>query len=125
MAIIGVWSILTGSYEYVAFSAAFTHTSFQCVYDWIPLSKMAWCAGFGPQFWEGYRSLIPQDEGFLDRKPLYDAYHQVNCSAVFFSSRNRFSLAHTSRLRSSLSSLTITTFLGAGTLALREVIWRI
>mmetsp|Transcript_37007 Transcript_37007/g.60408 ORF Transcript_37007/g.60408 Transcript_37007/m.60408 type:complete len:367 (-) Transcript_37007:528-1628(-) len=44
---------------------------------------MAWCAGFGPQFWEGYRSLIPQDEGFLDRKPLYDAYHQLNHYNLF------------------------------------------
>ena len=39
---------------------------------------MSWCASFGAQFWEGYRSIIPQDDGFLDRKPLYDAYHQLN-----------------------------------------------
>ena len=45
--------------------------------------QMSWCAGFGPQFWEGYRSLIPQDEGFLDRKPLYDAYHQVSLFCCF------------------------------------------
>lgn len=44
---------------------------------------MAWCAGFGPQFWEGYRSLIPQDEGFLVRKLLYDAYHQLNHYNLF------------------------------------------
>jgi len=44
---------------------------------------MSWCAGFGPQFWEGHRSLIPQDEGFLDRKPLYDAYHQLNHYNLF------------------------------------------
>lgn len=50
----------------------------------VPLtSKMAWCAGFGPQFWEGYRSLIPQDEGFLDRKMLYNAYHQLNHYNLF------------------------------------------
>ena len=45
--------------------------------------QMSWCAGFGPQFWEGYRSIIPQDEGFLDRKPLYDAYHQLNHYNLF------------------------------------------
>lgn len=44
---------------------------------------MSWCAGFGPQFWEGYRSLIPEDEGFSDRKPLYDAYHQLNHYNLF------------------------------------------
>jgi len=44
---------------------------------------MSWCAGFGNQFWEGYRSLIPQDDGFLDRKPLYDAYHQLNHYNLF------------------------------------------
>mmetsp|Transcript_11413 Transcript_11413/g.18533 ORF Transcript_11413/g.18533 Transcript_11413/m.18533 type:complete len:219 (-) Transcript_11413:1336-1992(-) len=44
---------------------------------------MAWCAGFGQKFWEGYRSLIPKDEGFLDRKPLYDAYHQLNHYNLF------------------------------------------
>eukprot|EP00581_Thalassiosira_minuscula_P032279 CAMPEP_0183760842 /NCGR_PEP_ID=MMETSP0739-20130205/8019_1 /TAXON_ID=385413 /ORGANISM="Thalassiosira miniscula, Strain CCMP1093" /LENGTH=341 /DNA_ID=CAMNT_0025998875 /DNA_START=45 /DNA_END=1070 /DNA_ORIENTATION=- len=44
---------------------------------------MSWCAGFGPQFWDGYRSLIPEDEGFLDRKPLYDAYHQLNHYNLF------------------------------------------
>lgn len=37
----------------------------------------------GKKFWEGYRSLIPQDEGFLDRKPLYDAYHQLNHYNLF------------------------------------------
>jgi fructosamine-3-kinase len=43
----------------------------------------SWCAGFGQQFWDGYRSLIPEDEGFLDRKPLYDAYHQLNHYNLF------------------------------------------
>lgn len=38
---------------------------------------MSWCASFGREFWDGYRSLIPEDEGFLDRKPLYDA---VSCT---------------------------------------------
>ncbi|KAL7543202.1 hypothetical protein ACHAXR_012484 [Thalassiosira sp. AJA248-18] len=37
----------------------------------------------GQQFWEGYRSVIPQDEGFLERKPLYDAYHQLNHYNLF------------------------------------------
>ena len=44
---------------------------------------MSWCAGFGPKFWEGYRSLIPQAKGFQDRKPLYDAYHQLNHYNLF------------------------------------------
>jgi len=26
--------------------------------------------GFGADFWDGYRSLIPKDPGFEDRKPL-------------------------------------------------------
>ena len=25
---------------------------------------MSWCANFGPEFWAGYRSLIPEDPGF-------------------------------------------------------------
>jgi len=44
---------------------------------------MSWCAGFGPRFWEGYRTVIPQDEGFVERKALYDAYHQLNHYNLF------------------------------------------
>eukprot|EP00546_Thalassionema_frauenfeldii_P011604 CAMPEP_0178927020 /NCGR_PEP_ID=MMETSP0786-20121207/18908_1 /TAXON_ID=186022 /ORGANISM="Thalassionema frauenfeldii, Strain CCMP 1798" /LENGTH=314 /DNA_ID=CAMNT_0020602311 /DNA_START=154 /DNA_END=1098 /DNA_ORIENTATION=- len=44
---------------------------------------MSWCAGFGADFWDGYRSLIPKDPGFEDRKPLYDAYHQLNHYNLF------------------------------------------
>jgi len=44
---------------------------------------MSWCASLGNSFWDGYRSLIPQDEGFLQRKPLYDAYHQLNHYNLF------------------------------------------
>jgi len=44
---------------------------------------MSWCASFSASFWDGYRSLIPEDEGFLDRKPLYDAYHQLNHYNLF------------------------------------------
>eukprot|EP00586_Coscinodiscus_wailesii_P007331 CAMPEP_0172492008 /NCGR_PEP_ID=MMETSP1066-20121228/22975_1 /TAXON_ID=671091 /ORGANISM="Coscinodiscus wailesii, Strain CCMP2513" /LENGTH=315 /DNA_ID=CAMNT_0013261363 /DNA_START=241 /DNA_END=1188 /DNA_ORIENTATION=- len=44
---------------------------------------MSWCAGFGKAFWDGYRSVIPEDEGFLNRKPLYDAYHQLNHYNLF------------------------------------------
>lgn len=51
--------------------------------SWTCHIKMSWCADFGNQFWEGYRSVIPQDEGFLDRKPLYDAYHQLNHFNLF------------------------------------------
>eukprot|EP00560_Eucampia_antarctica_P008750 CAMPEP_0197826358 /NCGR_PEP_ID=MMETSP1437-20131217/3328_1 /TAXON_ID=49252 ORGANISM="Eucampia antarctica, Strain CCMP1452" /NCGR_SAMPLE_ID=MMETSP1437 /ASSEMBLY_ACC=CAM_ASM_001096 /LENGTH=352 /DNA_ID=CAMNT_0043426765 /DNA_START=53 /DNA_END=1111 /DNA_ORIENTATION=- len=44
---------------------------------------MDWCASFGKSFWDGYRSLIPKDDGFDDRKPLYDAYHQLNHYNLF------------------------------------------
>jgi len=44
---------------------------------------MSWCASFGIKFWNGYRELIPQDPGFADRKPLYDAYHQLNHYNLF------------------------------------------
>jgi fructosamine-3-kinase len=44
---------------------------------------MSWCASFGPKFWGGYRSLVPEDPGFRDRKPLYDAYHQLNHYNLF------------------------------------------
>eukprot|EP00978_Attheya_sp_CCMP212_P003550 scaffold7454_cov53-Attheya_sp.AAC.6 len=44
---------------------------------------MSWCASFGRGFWDGYRSVIPEDEGFQDRKPLYDAYHQLNHYNLF------------------------------------------
>ena len=44
---------------------------------------MSWCASFGSKFWEGYRSLIPKAKGFDDRKPLYDAYHQLNHYNLF------------------------------------------
>lgn len=47
------------------------------------LSQMDWCAGLGKSFWDGYNSLIPKDEGFLDRKPLYDCYHQLNHYNLF------------------------------------------
>eukprot|EP00591_Stephanopyxis_turris_P007629 CAMPEP_0195513964 /NCGR_PEP_ID=MMETSP0794_2-20130614/5498_1 /TAXON_ID=515487 /ORGANISM="Stephanopyxis turris, Strain CCMP 815" /LENGTH=187 /DNA_ID=CAMNT_0040642103 /DNA_START=67 /DNA_END=630 /DNA_ORIENTATION=+ len=44
---------------------------------------MSWCAGFGNAFWDGYNSLIPRSQGFMDRKPLYDAYHQLNHYNLF------------------------------------------
>mmetsp|Transcript_29453 Transcript_29453/g.44005 ORF Transcript_29453/g.44005 Transcript_29453/m.44005 type:complete len:362 (+) Transcript_29453:46-1131(+) len=44
---------------------------------------MSWCAGFTQTFWDGYNSIIPRDEGFLDRKPLYDCYHQLNHYNLF------------------------------------------
>ena len=49
----------------------------------ILIYQMSWCAGFTQSFWDGYNSLIPRDEGFLDRKPLYDAYHQLNHYNLF------------------------------------------
>mmetsp|Transcript_12180 Transcript_12180/g.27038 ORF Transcript_12180/g.27038 Transcript_12180/m.27038 type:complete len:361 (-) Transcript_12180:336-1418(-) len=59
---------------------------------------MSWCASFGRDFWDGYRSLIPEDDGFLDRKPLYDAYHQLN-------HYNLFGGGYLSSARSELESL--------------------
>lgn len=47
---------------------------------------MSWCASLGSTFWEGYRSILPEDDGFWDRKPLYDAYHQLNHYNLFSSS---------------------------------------
>ncbi|KAL3932447.1 MAG: hypothetical protein SGBAC_010844 [Bacillariaceae sp.] len=47
---------------------------------------MSWCASLGSTFWDGYRSILPEDEGFWDRKPLYDAYHQLNHYNLFSSS---------------------------------------
>lgn len=44
---------------------------------------MSWCASFGRNFWEGYRSVIPEDNGFRNRKNLYDAYHQLNHYNLF------------------------------------------
>lgn len=44
---------------------------------------MSWCAGFTQTFWDGYNSIIPRDDGFIDRKPLYDAYHQLNHYNLF------------------------------------------
>lgn len=44
---------------------------------------MSWCASFGRDFWEGYRSIIPQDDGFETRELLYDAYHQLNHYNLF------------------------------------------
>lgn len=44
---------------------------------------MSWCAGFTQTFWDGYNDIIPRDEGFLDRKPLYDCYHQLNHYNLF------------------------------------------
>jgi protein-ribulosamine 3-kinase len=45
--------------------------------------QMSWCASFGRDFWEGYRSIIPQDEGFEMRETLYDLYHQLNHYNLF------------------------------------------
>ncbi|KAH8056433.1 protein-ribulosamine 3-kinase [Aureococcus anophagefferens] len=34
---------------------------------------MSWCASLGPQFWQGYRELIPEAPKFAQRRPLYGA----------------------------------------------------
>ena len=44
---------------------------------------MSWCASLGPDFWKGYRSLIPKDEGFAARSVLYEAYHILNHYNLF------------------------------------------
>jgi fructosamine-3-kinase len=44
---------------------------------------MSWCASFGPDFWAGYRSLIPEDPGFGTRRRLYEAYHKLNHGVLF------------------------------------------
>lgn len=44
---------------------------------------MSWCASLGPKFWEGYRSVIPEDPGFQKRRPLYELYHQLNHYNLF------------------------------------------
>ena len=44
---------------------------------------MSWCAGFGQGFWAGYRELVPESPRFKDRRPLYEAYHQLNHYNMF------------------------------------------
>lgn len=44
---------------------------------------MSWCASFGPDFWAGYRSLVPEDPGFAARRRLYEAYHKLNHGVLF------------------------------------------
>lgn len=38
---------------------------------------LSWCADLGPQFWQGYRQLIPEDPGFEARAILYEVYHKL------------------------------------------------
>jgi len=45
---------------------------------------MSWCASLGPNFWKGYREFIPEAQpGFKLRRPLYEAYHQLNHYNLF------------------------------------------
>ena len=44
---------------------------------------MSWCASFPPAFWKGYRSIIPEDEGFRKRQVLYELYHKLNHYNLF------------------------------------------
>jgi len=44
---------------------------------------MSWCASLGPGFWAGYRELIPEAPKFRMRRPLYEAYHQLNHYNLF------------------------------------------
>ena len=44
---------------------------------------MSWCASLGPDFWVGYRELIPKDPGFEKRFVLYELYHKLNHFNLF------------------------------------------
>ena len=44
---------------------------------------MSWCAGLGPGFWKGYRSVLPEAPGFAKRRPLYELYHILNHAVLF------------------------------------------
>ena len=44
---------------------------------------MSWCASLGAGFWAGYRELIPEAPRFKMRRPLYEAYHQLNHYNLF------------------------------------------
>lgn len=44
---------------------------------------MSWCASFGPDFWRGYRSIMPAAPGFDKRRPLYELYHILNHAVLF------------------------------------------
>ena len=44
---------------------------------------MSWCASLGSGFWAGYRELIPEAPKFRMRRPLYEAYHQLNHYNLF------------------------------------------
>eukprot|EP00439_Symbiodinium_sp_Y106_P024466 s1336_g2.t9 len=44
---------------------------------------MSWCASLSDEFWEGYRERIPEQPGFEARRPLYQAYHQINHYNLF------------------------------------------
>ena len=66
---------------------------------------MSWCASFGSAFWNGYRSLIPEDEGFQNRKPLYDAYHQLNHYNLFGGGYLGSARRHLESLKNNLDAL--------------------
>ena len=45
---------------------------------------MSWCAGFSPEFWEAYWSIIQKDEdGYEERKIVYQTYHILNHYNMF------------------------------------------
>jgi fructosamine-3-kinase len=44
---------------------------------------MSWCASFNGDFWEGYRSIIPEAPGFKKRRALYEWYHIANHAVLF------------------------------------------
>ena len=44
---------------------------------------MSWCASFSPDFWRGYRGVIPEAPGFQKRRKLYELYHIANHAVLF------------------------------------------
>lgn len=67
--------------------------------------QMAWCANFGRDFWDGYRSIIPKDDGFELREQLYDLYHQLNHYNLFGGGYMSSAKSHLNDLKRSLDSI--------------------
>ncbi|GAX74613.1 hypothetical protein CEUSTIGMA_g2061.t1 [Chlamydomonas eustigma] len=44
---------------------------------------MSWCAGFNETFWQSYREVIPNSDGWEDRRKLYTLYHILNHYNLF------------------------------------------
>jgi len=68
-------------------------------------NQMQWCAYFGRDFWDGYRTIIPEDDGFEDRALLYDAYHQLNHFNLFGGSYITTATSDLNSLKDSLDNV--------------------